>query len=222
MGSGEGETAVQRWRLLIRRTAGPLTQREHELAWEEALEASGLPCVRSAAGRRAPRMTFAVPLPVGVAGEAEPAEILLTERRRAVEVRTALRSVMPGGTELVDLHDVWLGEPGLPSLVTAADYRIELDPAVPVPALTDPVAALMNATELPRTRGDRRYDLRPLLVGLLVASGGTGLRCRLRHDQALGTGRPDELLAELGERIGAPLPVLAIVRERVILAGDDG
>lgn len=219
MGAADGSGAVQRWRLLLRRAAGDVTQRDHEAGWEAALEASGLPCA-SGSARRAPRITFAVPLPVGVAGEAEPAEILLAERRRSVEVREALARVLPAGTELRDLHDVWLGEPGLPSLVVAADYRIELAPAVDPAAVRSAIAGLLAAAALPRVRGgDRRYDLRPLIASLSLGDDPIVL-CRLRHDPAAGTGRPDELLLALGDRLGGPVPVRSIVRERVVLVGE--
>lgn len=212
---------LQRWRLILDRDASDEAQRDHEIAWETALAASSLPCARAAFGRRAPRITFAVPLPVGMAGEAELAEILLTERRRSADVRRELESVVPDGTRLLDLHDVWVGAPGLPSLVAAADYRIEPAPnradAI-AGRLADAIAKLLAAPSLPRTRGDRTYDLRPL-VATLVLDGAT-LRCRLRHDQALGTGRPDELVAALEEVAGGAIPLLRIVRERLVLTED--
>lgn len=224
--------AVQRWRIVLEREAGDVAQRDHELAWEAALEASGLPCLRASGGRGMPRIVFAVPLPLRVAGEGELAEILLVERRRSAEVRAALEPVLPSATRLRDLHDVWLGAPGLPSLVTAAAYRIDLEPGTPSGPVGSAVDGLLAAAELPRVRGgDRRYDLRPLIESLsLEGAAGDGapgdagarLRCRLRHDPVLGTGRPDELVAALEERLGAPLPVRATVRERLILADGPG
>lgn len=218
-GIDDGRPA-QRWRLILRRPASDVTQRDHELAWESALDASGLRCVRSGTGRRGPRIGFAVPLPLGVEGAAELAEITLTDRLRSADVRAALTAALPAGVELVDLHDVWLGEPGLPSLVVGAEYRIELPPGVDGSALRSAVDAVLGAAELPRVRGgDRRYDLRPLIAHLAVEP--PVLRARLRHDPTLGTGRPDELLAELGERLGSPLTPRSIVRERLVLAGDE-
>lgn len=221
MASGDGGTATQRWRLVLRRAASDATQRDHELAWEAALEASGLPCVRSTSGRRAARIVFAAPLPVRVAGEGELAEILLTDRRRSAEVREAVRAVLPSGTTLVDLHDVWLGAPGLPSLVVAAEYRIALasGPGSDAEAVRTAVAALVASSALPRVRGERSYDLRPLIATLRFEGGR--LTCRLRHDPTAGAGRPDEVIAAIGDRLGAPLPVASVVRERLILLGDD-
>jgi hypothetical protein len=76
-----------------------------------------------------------------------------------------------------------------------------------------------------RAGGDRAYDLRPLLGDVTVepdGSGGAALAMTTRIDPALGTGRPDDVLAALGERIGRPLEADAIVRERLVLADPRG
>ena len=46
------------------------------------------------------------------------------------------------------------------------------------------------------------------------------LRARTRFDPVLGTGRPEEVVAALGDAVGAPLVVASIVRERLILADE--
>jgi plasmid stabilization system protein ParE len=47
------------------------------------------------------------------------------------------------------------------------------------------------------------------------------LRMRLRLGSEAGTGRPDELIDELGRALGRGVTVLATVRERVVLTGED-
>ena len=46
------------------------------------------------------------------------------------------------------------------------------------------------------------------------------LRMRLRHDPERGSGRPDELLLELGDRLGTELRPSLTRRTRILLAGD--
>jgi Uncharacterized protein conserved in bacteria (DUF2344) len=48
--------------------------------------------------------------------------------------------------------------------------------------------------------------------------GAITVRMTLRHDPERGVGRPDELLAALSERAGAPLVARSLVRERLVLA----
>jgi hypothetical protein len=46
------------------------------------------------------------------------------------------------------------------------------------------------------------------------------IRARTRIHPELGTGRPEEVVAALGDQLGRVLEVRAIVREGVILAGE--
>ena len=215
----------QRWRLAIERPAGE-TQRDAESAWAEALAASGLPVASGPGGRAIPRLLFAAPLPVAVHGERELADLLLAERLRRIEVRTALERVAPPGHRLRDLYDVWPGDPGLPSLVTAADYQVRLGRGAPAAdELALALRRLLDADRLERERGEgaraRRQDLRPLIERAELLDAGSIL-LRLRHDPLLGSGRADEVVAILGELMGSELPVEAIVRERLFVRGEPG
>jgi radical SAM-linked protein len=222
--------ARQRWRLVLRREpdAAPLNQRDLTAALDDGLAASGLPLVPS--GRSRSRIAFGAPLPVGMPSEHELADLLLAERVPAHEVRDRLSAALPAGFRLVDLYDVWLGEPSLVSQVVAADYRVIVEPPVSADELQRAAASLLDADHLPRERakgaGVVRYDLRPLLADIAIVPGGrpsdpsTAVRIRTRFHPELGTGRPEEVVGALGEQLGRPLRPATIVRERVLLAGD--
>jgi radical SAM-linked protein len=218
----------QRWRLTYARPA-PSTPtdvgREYATAWEAALVSSGLPLVPADGGR--PRISFAAPLPTGIAGRAELLDIWLADRLPAWRVREALEPVLPEGHELIDLENVWLGASPLPGQINGAVYRIT--PATANPAeIERAVARLVGASRLERERQKggtvRTYDLRPLIADLKVvpadASGPLTLRLTTRIHPELGSGRPDEVLAALAEVLGAPLDVAEIVRERLLRAGE--
>ena len=218
--------ARQRWRLVLARAADApgLGGRELSDAFERALEATGLPLVRPA-GRARGRVAFGAPLPMGIAAERELADILLTELLPGSTVRERVGGCLPDGWRLVDLFDVWLGAPPLAGQVVAADYRIAIGPT-DVAELTAACEALCAAVTLPRQRPKGgslvAYDLRPLLVDVLVTDPGPPplLHARTRFDPALGTGRPEEVVAALAERVGDPLEVVSVVRERLILADE--
>ncbi len=221
--------AVQRWRLELRR--GRLNddqvQRAQQVAWETALRASGLPIVGldSASGRL--RFAMAAPLSPSVPGEAELADVWLTDRVPRWTAREAISSTLPAGSELVDLYDVWLGEPALPGQVVASVYRATatVDPGA-TSAIEAAAAAVLAAEEVPRERlrAERAvaYDLRPFIDDLAVArtDGGAEIRMVLRHDPERGVGRPDEVLAELAHRSGAAIEDAVVVRERLVLASE--
>lgn len=217
----------QRWRLVVARSADAprLAGRELSDAWEVAVEAIGLPLHRPA-GRARTRVAFGAPLQLGIAAERELVELFLVERVSLWRMREAIAGRLPEGWSLVDLYDVWVGGPSLAGQVSAADYRIELADNAEPHEFGEAASALLNAVELPRVRtkgiGSISYDLRPLLINLAVADGGlpTVLRVRTRIHPELGSGRPEEVVAALGDRLGHPLDVLAIARERLILADE--
>jgi len=156
-------------------------------------------------------------------------EIFLVERWPVASVRAAIESALPIGHELVDLHDVWLGEPPLTGQVAAADYRVtvraadgrELDRAT----LQSACDQLLAAIALPRTRdkGGRAvaYDLRPLVIAatadVVDPDGRAVLRVRTAFDPERGVGRPEEVVAAIGELGGRALEVADLVRERLLL-----
>ncbi|MFH1475004.1 MAG: DUF2344 domain-containing protein [Chloroflexota bacterium] len=221
----------QRWRLLVAVPAPTGDDRAGEPAggrsWPALLSASGLPVAGEGAGRG--RVTPAAPLPLGVAGEREVVDLYLVERLPVAVVRAAVAAVLPAGSSLVDLHDVWVGAPSAPASVVGADYRVLLE-GPPRWALEGAILALLGAAMLPRERRREKktsaYDLRPLILGLEVRTSdasGVTLAMRLRHAPD-AAGRPEEVVAALGEppagHLAAPLVVRSIVRERVLLSGD--
>jgi radical SAM-linked protein len=212
----------QRWRLIFRRFAGapPLQQKELLAAWQDGLAACGLPLVPP----DRPRLSFAAALPVGMPAERELVDILLSERRPVDEVRRAVVGALPAGHELIELHDVWLGEPALPGQAAAADYRVELKGEPNGAALAAAGARLLASTSLPRPKpkGGGDYDLRPLLDDLAVdpAARPVILRVRTRFDPERGAGRPDEVVAAMVAVAGVDLNIATIVRERVVLASE--
>ncbi len=226
----------QRWRLVLAREPGapPQTQRELTASWESAVLASGLPVASTEGEKARPRISFGAPLPVAMPADGELIDIVLTERWPVWRVRVALEAVIPEGWRLADLGDVWLGGPPLAGRVAAADYRIQLEtaddaagePAPDVAAIQAACAALLASPSLLRERakgsGVVTYDLRPLVLDVHVDEPGPPvvLLARTRFHPELGTGRPEEVVAELASRLGVPLEPQATVRSRLILADD--
>jgi radical SAM-linked protein len=219
----------QRWRLVVARSAEAprLAGRELSEAWEAAIEASGLPIHRPA-GRPRGRVAFGASLPLGIAADRELVDIFMAQPVPVWRVRHVLAGGLPEGWRLVDVFDVWVGAPPLAGRVIGADYRIELGGDADGGVIASAARALLSAPTLPRerTKGDSSvaYDLRPLLADVAVVESGPPvvLRIRGRIHPELGTGRPEEVVAALGDQLGRPVEVRGIVRERLIVAGDPG
>src|SRR3990172_2173890 len=191
---------AQRWRLTFARAsdaAGP-GQREQSAAWTAMLEAVGQP---GGAPLEPPRLVIGAPLPVGMTADAELADLLLPVKWAVAPLRERLQERFPPGHRLVDLHDVWLGEPALPGVVMAGDYLVSLGtagigddrPTIPTAApssvatmdrLQDAINVLLAATLVPhmRTRGDRTtaHNLRALVLDArAVPAGRVWMRLRI-------------------------------------------
>jgi radical SAM-linked protein len=217
--------AVQRWRLVLTRArlAGEIGQREQLAAWEQSLSASGLPVAGLDATPPKARFAPAAPLAAAIPGEAELADVWLTERVPAWRARDRIAASLPEGWGLADAYDVWLGAPALPGQVAASVYRATFVPgAVDPHALESAADALLRADALPRERQKGQttvaYDLRPFLDALAVDGREGCIRMTLRHDPERGIGRPEEVLAALGELLGARLEPASLVRESLVLA----
>ena len=215
---------------------GDATQRPTAGGWDDALRACDLPIAGLDAGSR-PKVTIAAPLPPGMPGEAELVDLWLVDRRPAWQVREAIEACIPPGFTLLDVYDVWLGEGSLPGQVVASVYRAQLEVARSHHGrLREVVDGILGAPSLPRVRhkGDRSvaYDLRPFVAAIEVidatsidridATSGDaiGIRMTLRHDSEKGIGRPEELVAEIGDRLGCAVVTRALVRERLVLASE--
>jgi radical SAM-linked protein len=230
--SGRGQAVAeprQRWRVAFGRGADApaTTHRELADAWSAALAAS-LPLPRSEGSRQRPPLTFAAPLPVGMAAECEVADLYLADRLPAWRVRQAVCDCAPAGIAVASVHDVWLGAPPLAASVAAADYRIVLADARCEPAAVRAAATrLLSAARVERRRRKGNdfvtYDLRPLLGSIDVREGPpTLLLVQTRFLPEGGAGRPEEVVAALGDALGAPLAAAEIVRVRVLLADEIG
>lgn len=224
-----GSAPRQRWRVVFARDPGETVAviegsgggREGVVA---ALERIDLPLAR--AGTRA-KIALAASLPAGMAAEHELADLILTEPRAVADVRAAISHVLAPEYRLVDLYDVWLGEPALPAQVAAADYRVVLGPLPgPAGAIAEAAHRLLTSTSLPRERlkGGRpvTYDLRPLLADVVLVDGSEPqtLRIRTLFLPERGAGRPEEVVAALAEACGLVLEISAMTRERIWLASE--
>jgi radical SAM-linked protein len=220
----------QRWRVTFARarTSAATTHRELAESWIAGL-AAALPLPRSEGTRPRPPLTFAAPLPVGMAGERELADLYVAERLPSWLVRERVCAAAPPGISVASIHDVWLGAAPLAAIVAAADYRVTLADRVdggPTPAAVRDAAARLLAMptfERRRQRGTDfvTYDLRPLVAAIDVREEIPPVLCvRTLFHPERGAGRPEEVVAAIGELLGAPLEAAETVRERVLVADD--
>jgi radical SAM-linked protein len=173
-------------------------------AWERAIRRAGLPLAYSQGFHPLPRIQFAAALPVGFTGAAEVMDIFLDEEVSAIELLARLEAALPRGIRPTRAVPVARELPSLQSLVSGASYAVEVETDEDDSVFHARLDAFLARPSVwrERRRGDRvaRYDLRPLVEALSyrgVCELGQAFTAEMRS-QPGATGRPDELLAELG------------------------
>jgi radical SAM-linked protein len=168
--------------------------------WERLLRRSGLPIRYSQGYNPRARLNLASALPLGVISEAEMLDFWMNEPLPTETIRQQLTDNAPPGLDILKVESVSLKEKALQEQMSASEYRISFFDPQPEGTLTEKVAALLAAEQLPRVRRKKSYDLRPLILDMKVTrsdSGEIGLWMRLNAEPG-ATGRPDEALDELG------------------------
>ncbi|MGI5835097.1 MAG: TIGR03936 family radical SAM-associated protein [Chloroflexota bacterium] len=197
---------MQRLRITFSRSGAVcyLAHLEMMRLWERALRRAGWRLTYSQGYNPHPKISFAAPLPVAVAGDAELLDLYLDEPRDPQQAQLELAGLLPNGIEIRKVEEVPVESAVLQKLMRAAEYRVQCPPDSSAEGLRLAAGRLLAAESLPRERAKeskvRSYDLRPMIRDLAVEEGADGspeLRLLLRTD-AQGAGRPDEVLREMG------------------------
>ena len=170
---------------------------------ERTMRRANLPLVYSQGFTPRPKISLASALPLGYTSEAEVAEFWLEEPIPVEQLAKSFHAASPPG---LVLHKAITPDPKAPKLQNAlesAQFTITFRETHP--GLEEKVAEMLAAETLLRVRVRKRkqktYDLRPLLLGAEVIPPTDDtpqqLILHLRAEPG-ATGRPDEVLDELG------------------------
>lgn len=171
--------------------------------FERACRRAGLPLAFSQGFNPHPKISFAIPLAVGVAGEREFMELELTEPLESHQVTERLNEKLPAGIKVLETRVVKDKEKPLMARVARATYRI-VYPAgdLSEQQLATVIKKLMDQTSIEIERvvkgKTRRVDIRPNIFALegKIVEG----RIELLVEMGAGTNgnvKPEELLKEL-------------------------
>jgi radical SAM-linked protein len=167
--------------------------------WERTFRRAGLPLAYSQGFNPHPRLNLACALPLGFTSECEVIDVWLEQEMASEQVQAALEPALPPGLRLLDLQMVDLHWPALQGELVASEYTTTL--LETCPDLERRCQSVLEATALPRLRRGKDYDLRPLILALQVLppnpEGRQRLFLRLAAQEG-ATGRPEEVLAEMG------------------------
>jgi radical SAM-linked protein len=187
-------------------------------AWERTLRRAELPLAYTQGFHKHPRIQIAAALPLGCTAAAEVMELWLETEFEPGALGDRLSAALPPGLRVSRVEPMPLGRPHFERSLVAGDYRgVAVAGGLPAD-IGERVQRLLSASSLPRERRGKAYDLRPLLLGLVLrqeAVPSLGLRLSL---QAGATGRPDEVAEALGLQASA----LLFTRERLLFKDESG
>ena len=170
--------------------------------WERVLRRAKLPILYTKGFNTRPRISLAMPLPLGISSECEILEISLRERivLRADELRERLLSVSPHGLTIGAIVEVDTRASTLHSLVDNAEYRIQFLDEIDRQELQRRIDELLSRESIIVDRVRRRkrsvMDIRPLILGLRLDSNDNLIAHLSVGDR--GNLRPDQLMEHLG------------------------
>jgi radical SAM-linked protein len=177
--------------------------------WERALRRADLPLLYKQGFNPQPHIQFAAPLGVGITGDNELLDIILSPPTPVAEVVDRLRAALPPGVTLHAVDEVSLTATALQNLIIGADYTIILfaeSGEIATGLVEGRIEALLRRETVwrERERKGRRYtyNLRPLIFELRYLGYDVAAeehRVFLRVQMRSGaTGRPDEVVDALG------------------------
>lgn len=177
-------------------------------AWERMLRRAMLPVAYSQGFNPHPRITIAMPLPVGCTGEREVIDVILDEPASTESIVRTLNRVAPKGLCITGARLVPLKSPAMPNLIRQAMYQVTVS-GLSQSAVEGRIGDLLRREVVEVEFRRKTFDLRPLIGSLTVRPAPSGtdpaqsgpvvlLEAALLRDERGRIGRPDTLLGILG------------------------
>lgn len=192
---------LQRIRLTYRRgdALRYISHLEMQTVWERTFRRARLPLAYSQGFNPHPRLHMAAALPLGFLSRCEIVDVWLETQHEEGDVMARAQASAPPGLLIEQAQIVSLQAPALQTQVQAAEYLARLLDPVELDGLRASLAALLAASELPRERRGKPYDLRPLIqvLELRTDEDQPVLYMHLAAREG-ATGRPEEVLEALG------------------------
>lgn len=168
--------------------------------WERTLRRSGLPIRYSQGFHPRARLNLASALPLGFVSDDERLDFWMDGFRPIGEIQSRLEVAAPPGLEIQSVQVVDLDENALQMQMKASVFEVSFYDQQDLAALQQKIDRLLNRDQIICFRRKKAYDLRPLILELVVFTHLMGeVRLRMRLSAQPGaTGRPDDVLDAMG------------------------
>jgi radical SAM-linked protein len=172
--------------------------------WQRAFNRAGIQIAYSTGFSPHPKISLAAPLPLGVTSEAELMDVYIVKGVAPHFFVSAVNQELPKGLEIDKVHPMSFDLPSLQSLVSFAEYRVEVNTEEGPQDIQEALDKMLQQETIPwqhmRDTGPHHYDLRKLINDLWVEDwkppvGHIGMRLQCDSN---GSGRPEQVAAALG------------------------
>jgi radical SAM-linked protein len=164
--------------------------------WERTLRRARLPIAYSQGFHPQPKLNQACPLPLGITSQAEMIDAWLDVDALPEDIVSTISAAVPPGIEIGSVDVAELNAPALQTQTVSTIYTATLKVDIPHEELAACVDEVLKASELPRRRRGKPYNLRPLIENLYLTEDRTLVMQLAAREGA--TGRPEEVLDQLG------------------------
>ena len=170
--------------------------------WERTMRRARLPVAFSQGFNPRPRFHMAAALPLGFTSRCELADLWLNQSIESAILIEKLQNSAPPGLVIDKIDEINTALPALQTQVKSSEYIAQFMILPERFDLTAAVQRVLTAASLPRIRREKPYDLRPLIEDLAILSPSSLVNfpqvSMLLSAREGATGRPDEVLAEMG------------------------
>ncbi|MCJ7696491.1 MAG: TIGR03936 family radical SAM-associated protein [Anaerolineaceae bacterium] len=167
--------------------------------WERAFRRSNLPMYYSQGFSPKVRLNLASALPLGITSDCEVIDFWLAQSLSIDQIQAAISPTLPSDMTIKEIIEVSLSLPAIQTLIIESEYQVTVPPSIDFEGLKLRINEFLTKSEVLRIRRDKSYNLRPLVheLNTYVQTGFPILFMRLNAQEG-ATGRPDELLSQLG------------------------
>lgn len=169
--------------------------------WERYLRRARIPVAYTQGFHPQPKIQQAAPLPLGFLSQNDLIDVWIeADQWTEHDFTTHLQATHQPGLQILSVSAVPLHSPSLPTLIQSSLYRVILLDAVNLTELQHRLSELLERSSIIRTRRNKTYDLRPLIenIELIPIQGGCAAFQMQLSAREGATGRPEEILSELG------------------------
>jgi radical SAM-linked protein len=166
--------------------------------WERTFRRAQVPLAYSQGFHPQPRIHQACPLPLGFTSQVELLDFWCDSDESLAELQAKLEKSVQPGIEIQTLTNIPLRSPALQTIVESALYQVILPEDCDLTPIQAKVNQLNGAESCLRERRGKQYDLRPLIKELTFSSSKPASITMRLMAMPGATGRPEEVLEELG------------------------